>query len=241
MSAPVLVIGEALVDIVSGGPANGGSPYGNNSGRNGKNGSKATPGGSPANVAVGLARLGLPTELVTRFGTDPHLTGLNITVAFVDKYVLFGASIHYRVLRDHDLPSEGDGHIDVHEQPDSFAVVDFERTQFRCVARGPRNKLLAAVIHPFHGLLRVPLQLLDRIARHIGFGKIGEAGTKGCVSVALHVQRILHGFTPLHRALPDDRCAGCATGLSRVRTLTRSSPVHLIRRAIHEYATAFSS
>ena len=30
----------------------------------------ATPGGSPANVAVGLARLGVPTELVTRFGTD---------------------------------------------------------------------------------------------------------------------------------------------------------------------------
>jgi len=59
--APVLVIGEALVDIVGG---------------------QATPGGSPANVAVGLARLGVPTELVTRIGTDPygvqlaaHLTG----------------------------------------------------------------------------------------------------------------------------------------------------------------------
>ncbi|GAA0960874.1 carbohydrate kinase [Kribbella koreensis] len=65
MTAPVLVIGEALVDIVSSGNGNG-------SGRNGKNGSKATPGGSPANVAVGLARLGLPTELVTRFGTDPY-------------------------------------------------------------------------------------------------------------------------------------------------------------------------
>jgi fructokinase len=65
MTAPVLVIGEALVDIVGNGP--GSSP-----GRNGKNGTKATPGGSPANVAVGLARLGLPTELVTRFGTDPY-------------------------------------------------------------------------------------------------------------------------------------------------------------------------
>lgn len=64
MTAPVLVIGEALVDIVSTGNAT--------NGRNGKNGSKATPGGSPANVAVGLARLGLPTELVTRFGTDPY-------------------------------------------------------------------------------------------------------------------------------------------------------------------------
>lgn len=65
MTAPVLVIGEALVDIVSTGNGSG-------SGRNGKNSTKATPGGSPANVAVGLARLGLPTELVTRFGTDPY-------------------------------------------------------------------------------------------------------------------------------------------------------------------------
>ncbi|HEY0621070.1 MAG TPA: carbohydrate kinase [Kribbella sp.] len=67
MTAPVLVIGEALVDIVGNVP--GSSP---GSGRNGRNGTKATPGGSPANVAVGLARLGLPTELVTRFGTDPY-------------------------------------------------------------------------------------------------------------------------------------------------------------------------
>jgi fructokinase len=61
VTAPVLVIGEALVDIVSSGKP-----------RNGKNGAKATPGGSPANVAVGLARLGVSTELVTRFGTDPY-------------------------------------------------------------------------------------------------------------------------------------------------------------------------
>jgi fructokinase len=62
MTAPVLVIGEALVDIVGNGKPRNGS----------KNGTKATPGGSPANVAVGLARLGVPTELVTRFGTDPY-------------------------------------------------------------------------------------------------------------------------------------------------------------------------
>jgi fructokinase len=69
MTAPVLVIGEALVDIVTG--TGNGSGSGNGTG-NGKGGVKATPGGSPANVAVGLARLGIPTELVTRFGTDPY-------------------------------------------------------------------------------------------------------------------------------------------------------------------------
>ncbi|TDD15179.1 carbohydrate kinase [Kribbella turkmenica] len=64
MSAPVLVVGEALVDIV-------GTAAGRTT-RNGNGKPKATPGGSPANVAVGLARLGVPTELVTRFGTDPY-------------------------------------------------------------------------------------------------------------------------------------------------------------------------
>ncbi|MBX3195385.1 MAG: carbohydrate kinase [Microbacteriaceae bacterium] len=45
------MIGEALVDVVEG---------------------VALPGGSPLNVAVGLARLGVPTTLHTAFGTDAH-------------------------------------------------------------------------------------------------------------------------------------------------------------------------
>ncbi len=65
MTAPVLVIGEALVDIVGNGAKTTRNGHGN--GR-----TNATPGGSPANVAVGLARLGVPTELVTRIGTDPY-------------------------------------------------------------------------------------------------------------------------------------------------------------------------
>jgi fructokinase len=62
VTVPVLVIGEALVDIVGTAKTN----------RNGNGKTNATPGGSPANVAVGLARLGVPTELVTRFGTDTY-------------------------------------------------------------------------------------------------------------------------------------------------------------------------
>ena len=62
MSTPVLVIGEALVDIV--GTAG--------KFRNGNGKPKAIPGGFAANVAVGLARMGVPTELVARFGTDPY-------------------------------------------------------------------------------------------------------------------------------------------------------------------------
>lgn len=50
----VLVIGEALVDVVH-------RPDG---------GVAEHPGGSPMNVAIGLARLGLPTQLLARLGDD---------------------------------------------------------------------------------------------------------------------------------------------------------------------------
>jgi fructokinase len=49
----VLVVGEALADVVI-------SPGGR----------RVHPGGSPANVAVGLARLGVPVTLLTQVGAD---------------------------------------------------------------------------------------------------------------------------------------------------------------------------
>ena len=52
----VFVIGEALVDIVM-------SPDGTRT---------EAPGGSPMNVAVALARLGVPTQLGTALGHDEH-------------------------------------------------------------------------------------------------------------------------------------------------------------------------
>ncbi|MFW5899139.1 MAG: PfkB family carbohydrate kinase, partial [Jiangellaceae bacterium] len=48
----IVVAGEALIDLVS-------EPDGRY---------RAVPGGSPANVAVGLARLGAPTQLLARIG-----------------------------------------------------------------------------------------------------------------------------------------------------------------------------
>ncbi|MFI6583045.1 carbohydrate kinase [Embleya sp. NPDC050493] len=52
----ITVVGEALVDLVY---AGGRVPV-------------AHPGGSPANVAVGLGRLGAPVRLITAFGRDPY-------------------------------------------------------------------------------------------------------------------------------------------------------------------------
>ncbi|NED96142.1 carbohydrate kinase [Phytoactinopolyspora alkaliphila] len=51
----IVVAGEALIDLVS----EPGGVY------------RPVPGGSPANVAVGLARLGAPTQLLARLGTGP--------------------------------------------------------------------------------------------------------------------------------------------------------------------------
>ncbi len=57
MTAPrALVIGEALVDAVE-------RPGG---------GHEEHPGGSPANVAIGLGRLGRPVDLLTWLGDDTH-------------------------------------------------------------------------------------------------------------------------------------------------------------------------
>jgi len=53
----ILVVGEALVDVV---PPTVGRP------------ARTLPGGSPANVAVGLARLGIPATLATGLGADEH-------------------------------------------------------------------------------------------------------------------------------------------------------------------------
>lgn len=61
VSAVIIVAGEALVDLLAdAGPTSveGRARY------------TATPGGSPANVAVGLARLGAPVELLARLATD---------------------------------------------------------------------------------------------------------------------------------------------------------------------------
>lgn len=56
----ILVVGEALVDVV----------------RRPDSGTSTHPGGSPANVAVGLGRLGLPVDLAATVGHDDHGTVL---------------------------------------------------------------------------------------------------------------------------------------------------------------------
>jgi fructokinase len=56
-TSTVAVAGECVVDLVADEP---GGAY------------VALPGGSPANVAVGLARLGVPTRMIARIGAGPY-------------------------------------------------------------------------------------------------------------------------------------------------------------------------
>ncbi|MGH3365861.1 MAG: carbohydrate kinase family protein [Nocardioidaceae bacterium] len=62
-ASSILVVGESLVDVVTG-------PEGATDQQAFEH--VATPGGAPLNVAVGLARLGVPTQLLTRFGRDAN-------------------------------------------------------------------------------------------------------------------------------------------------------------------------
>jgi fructokinase len=71
----VAVVGEALIDLVPRGPD---GLY------------QAVPGGSPANVAVGLARLQVPARMVARIADDPfgrrirrHLAGNGVDLGAV--------------------------------------------------------------------------------------------------------------------------------------------------------------
>ncbi|MFD5512204.1 carbohydrate kinase [Streptomyces sp. NPDC127051] len=70
-TGPTLVIGEAITDVLTG--------------EDGVR--RARPGGSPANVALGLARLGHPVRLATRIGRDgpgrdlhAHLRGSGVVL-----------------------------------------------------------------------------------------------------------------------------------------------------------------
>jgi fructokinase len=70
----VLVVGEALVDIVS-----------RADGRSAEH-----PGGSPANVALGLGRLGRVVSLLSRFGLDARGTAIAVRLAASNVVVVPG-------------------------------------------------------------------------------------------------------------------------------------------------------
>ena len=148
-AAPVLVIGEALVDVADG---------------------HATPGGSPANVAVGLARLDVPAELASRFGTDVygvllarHLSGNRVRLASGTVDPAFRTATATVLLTAHGVASY---EFDIDWRPPPLRVPD------DCVA--VHTGSIATVLQPgaddvaafVHGLADVPVTVtLDPNAR----------------------------------------------------------------------------
>ncbi|MER7334370.1 MULTISPECIES: carbohydrate kinase [unclassified Micromonospora] len=113
----IIVVGEALVDLIEEPPGE----------------AVAHPGGSPANVAVALARLGLPTTLLTQLGDDAH--GRLLRAHLADNGVrLDPASVP-------DLPSTSVART--HVDADGQAGYDF-RIAWRSF---PRAALTGAGVH----------------------------------------------------------------------------------------------
>ena len=99
-SPRVVVAGEALVDVVL--PASG-DP-------------EEAPGGSPLNVAVGLARLGVETLLVTELGDDGH--GRLVR----DHVLRSGVRLHADAVAAGRATSTATAHLDEH----GSATYDFD-------------------------------------------------------------------------------------------------------------------
>ena len=92
----VVVVGEALVDIVI-------SPEG----------TVEHPGGSPANVAYGLARLGADTALLTSIGNDHHATAIEEHLQSAGVRLLPGSrNLGVTATATAVLASDGSAHYD---------------------------------------------------------------------------------------------------------------------------------
>jgi fructokinase len=146
MSGPTaLVIGEALVDVVR---TASGETY-------------AHPGGSPANVAVGLSRLGVETALLTRLGRDAgarmitdHLAANGVTsLAVVDEAPTNAAEA--------DVDALGNARYEfrLHWELPADALRDVDVAALRCVHTGS----ISATQRP--GAVRVH-QLVGDLHRH---------------------------------------------------------------------------
>lgn len=102
MTRPFVVVGESLVDIVV--PVEGETSH--------------AVGGSPMNVAVGLARLEVPTLLITQIGDDEH-------GRWVAEHVqASGAQLSPTSLRPGTTTSTATAHLDAH----SAASYEFQLT-----------------------------------------------------------------------------------------------------------------
>lgn len=148
----ILVCGEALIDLFVGGP-----------GADGRLPATATAGGSPFNVAVGLARLGEPVAFLGAISTD--FLGQRLVRALLDEGVDVGAVARREApttlalvgLNEQGVPSyafHGAGGAD--RQLDPGALADLPQ-RWTALSLGS----YATVVDPIAGTLRQLVKMRD--------------------------------------------------------------------------------
>ncbi|HJQ43102.1 MAG TPA: carbohydrate kinase [Jatrophihabitantaceae bacterium] len=140
MTARVLVIGEALVDMVR---PPGGDAY-------------ASPGGSPANVAVGLGRLDVPTALLTRLGRDAAANIISTHLARDGVELLATVDDEPTSVADADVDLVGNAGyaFDVHWELSEAALGALDLAALRCVHTGSIAAVQSPGAEVVHRLVR---------------------------------------------------------------------------------------
>ncbi|NUK24772.1 carbohydrate kinase family protein [Streptomyces lunaelactis] len=161
----VLVLGEALIDLV---PVTGcatdesaGAGSGSHSGSGERELERAQPGGAPANVAVGLARLGRPVSFAGALGSDGFARAIErrLTDAGVDLSLCARPRLPTALAVAAPGPA-GNGY---HFHLESTATFQFppreaESTHFGAVYAGG----LAAVVEPAAGAVAATARMAAR-------------------------------------------------------------------------------
>jgi fructokinase len=186
-SGVVAVAGEALVDFV---PAGEPGLF------------RAAPGGSPANVAVGLARLGVPTRMLARIADDllghrlrAHLDANGVDLSFVVRaaeptslaIVAVGpdgvVEYDFRVegtadwqWRDHELDGALDGQVvALHAGSLALTMVPGADALQRLLARARRAMTVSYDPNCRPLLMGAPAAVLGRIETLVGLADVVKA------------------------------------------------------------------
>jgi len=178
----IVVCGEALIDLVSEGPARW----------------RALPGGSPANTAVGLARLGTPTALLARLADDvfgrqlrEHLVGNGVdlryaaraeeptTLAFVEQtphgaeYAFYVSGTADWQWRDHELPAQmGDDVLALHTGSLALLMAPGAALIEELLRREHRNRVISVDPNVRPSMLPDRPNYRQRVERWIGTADI---------------------------------------------------------------------
>lgn len=174
MSAEVVVVGEALVDIVRR-----------------DDGTAESPGGSPANVALALGRLGRDVELVTRLGADARgdmvrawldASAVRVRSGSADRTSTAAATLDasgaatYEFDLEWDLQGDPLGHTAiVHHGSIASVLTPGADVLERLIAQAAKASVVTYDPNVRPSLIDDPADARERVARHIRVADVVKA------------------------------------------------------------------